>query len=103
MSDDEERIRELAYQIWQSEGCPEGQHDRHWEMARRLVETGQHGQGGAAEETPPPAKPASTRKPRSVKPVETAPAAGKAKAKPKSEGKSETKKPRTTRTPPPGA
>lgn len=100
MSDDEERIRELAYQIWQSEGCPEGQHDRHWEMARRLVETSQHAQSGAAEDAPP-AKPASTRKPRSVKPVETAPAAGKAKAK--SEGKSETKKPRTTRTPPPGA
>lgn len=38
MSVDEQRIRELAYQIWQSEGCPEGQDDRHWQMACRLAE-----------------------------------------------------------------
>ena len=33
---DEERIRELAYQIWESEGRPEGQTEKHWEMARKL-------------------------------------------------------------------
>lgn len=38
MSADEQRIREFAYQIWQSEGCPEGQDVRHWEMACKLVE-----------------------------------------------------------------
>ncbi|MEN3569398.1 DUF2934 domain-containing protein, partial [Pseudomonas aeruginosa] len=25
MSADEKRIREFAYQIWESEGCPDGQ------------------------------------------------------------------------------
>ena len=38
MSTDEKRIREFAYQIWESEGKPEGQEARHWEMARKLAE-----------------------------------------------------------------
>ncbi len=37
MNQDEKRIRELAHQIWESEGKPEGQHDRHWEMACKLA------------------------------------------------------------------
>lgn len=38
MSADEKRIREFAYQIWESEGQPEGQEERHWKMARKLAE-----------------------------------------------------------------
>ena len=38
MDVDEKRITEFAYQIWQAEGEPEGQADRHWEMARKLAE-----------------------------------------------------------------
>ena len=38
MSAEEKRIREFAYQIWESEGKPEGQEERHWEMARKLAE-----------------------------------------------------------------
>ncbi|HEX8592903.1 MAG TPA: DUF2934 domain-containing protein [Pseudomonas sp.] len=38
MSADEKRIREFAYQIWESEGQPAGQEERHWEMARKLAE-----------------------------------------------------------------
>ncbi|WP_085683807.1 MULTISPECIES: DUF2934 domain-containing protein [unclassified Pseudomonas] len=38
MSTDDKRIREFAYQIWESEGKPEGQESRHWEMARKLAE-----------------------------------------------------------------
>jgi hypothetical protein len=34
----EQRIRELAYQIWETEGCPNGQSERHWNMARKLAE-----------------------------------------------------------------
>lgn len=30
---DENRVRELAYQIWESEGRPSGEASRHWEMA----------------------------------------------------------------------
>lgn len=57
MSNDEQRIRELAYQIWESEGKPEGQTDRHWQMARKLLESEQQG-----DLQPAPAK---ARKPRS--------------------------------------
>ncbi|MBM3103581.1 DUF2934 domain-containing protein [Pseudomonas sp. P66] len=38
MSIDDKRISEFAYQIWESEGKPEGQESRHWEMARKLAE-----------------------------------------------------------------
>lgn len=38
MSTDDKRIREFAYQIWESEGKPDGQGERHWEMARKLAE-----------------------------------------------------------------
>lgn len=99
MAVDEERIRELAYQIWQSEGRPSGQHDRHWEMARKLAESGGTGtvtQPVASEAPPAGGMPAKTRRTRSVpKPVET-PAAAEKAAKPKTAAK----KPRTTRTPP---
>jgi len=38
MEIDKQRISEFAYQIWQSEGEPQGQEERHWEMARKLAE-----------------------------------------------------------------
>ncbi len=47
MSKDEARIRELAYQIWEAEGCPEGQAMRHWELACVLAES-----AGARPATP---------------------------------------------------
>jgi len=34
----EQRVRMLAYRIWESEGRPDGQEERHWEMAERIVE-----------------------------------------------------------------
>jgi len=81
MNQQEQRIREFAYEIWQSEGCPEGQDARHWEMARKLVET----QGSV-----PPAKPARARK-TATKPVDATPADKPAKAA------TATRKPRTPR------
>lgn len=33
----EQRVREFAYQIWESEGRPFGHSDRHWEMASKLA------------------------------------------------------------------
>lgn len=33
----EERIAECAYGIWVQEGKPDGKEDRHWEMARDLI------------------------------------------------------------------
>lgn len=38
MTVDEQRIRDFAYQIWESEGRPDGQAERHWAMARKLAE-----------------------------------------------------------------
>lgn len=36
---DDYRIRELAQQIWESEGKPEGQAARHWAMATELLKS----------------------------------------------------------------
>jgi len=32
-----QRTEQLAHQIWEAEGRPEGQQERHWHMAERLV------------------------------------------------------------------
>ncbi|WP_028237926.1 DUF2934 domain-containing protein [Stutzerimonas azotifigens] len=66
MSAKEQRIRELAYQIWESEGCPEGEDARHWEMARKLAD---------AEEGGTATKPATRARRTATKPTEAAPAA----------------------------
>jgi Protein of unknown function (DUF2934) len=33
----EQRIRELAFQLWEQDGHLDGQSDRHWEMARSII------------------------------------------------------------------
>ncbi|CAK9888892.1 MULTISPECIES: DUF2934 domain-containing protein [Pseudomonas] len=81
MSVEEKRIREFAYQIWESEGKPEGQEERHWDMARKLAE---------AEALAPKVTP---RKPAK------APAASTSKAKPASAAVAP-KKPRAAKKPP---
>ena len=35
---DKERVRQRAYEIWEEAGYPDGQHDSHWEQARREIE-----------------------------------------------------------------
>ena len=42
----EERIRERAYQIWQSDGQPSGQHERHWFQAEEELSRGQRFETG---------------------------------------------------------
>jgi hypothetical protein len=39
MNVDEETVRQLAQLIWETEGKPEGQESRHWDMATRLAES----------------------------------------------------------------
>ncbi len=77
MSTNDKRVREFAYQIWESEGKPEGQEARHWEMACKLAE---------AEALAPtqPARPRKTNnsKTNSDKTASSKPAAAKPKAKP---------------------
>lgn len=88
MSTDDKRVREFAYQIWESEGKPEGQEARHWEMARKLAEA----------EALAPAKPVKVPKAK-------APPAAKAKAgavqvvTPPGEKSAAAKKPRAPRKP----
>ncbi|MBD9425489.1 DUF2934 domain-containing protein [Pseudomonas sp. PDM15] len=60
MSIDEQRVREFAYQIWESEGKPVGQEDRHWAMAYKLAEA------EAATEQLPTLKPRRISKPKAV-------------------------------------
>jgi len=104
MSTDDKRIREFAYQIWESEGKPEGQEARHWEMARKLAE---------AEALAPkkPAKAAASKtavsKTANGKAGDAKIAAPKTKAKPAAASavippgeKADGKKTRATRKPP---
>ncbi|EXF93183.1 hypothetical protein HK44_005685 [Pseudomonas fluorescens HK44] len=76
MSTDDKRIREFAYLIWESEGKPEGQETRHWEMACKLAE---------AEALAPtkPARPAKTHsgKTNSSKTAASKPSAATPKTK----------------------
>lgn len=39
MDIDQDTIRQLAEAIWETEGKPEGQQERHWEMATKLAES----------------------------------------------------------------
>ncbi|NIE77274.1 DUF2934 domain-containing protein [Pantoea sp. Tr-811] len=84
MSVDEKRVREFAYQIWESEGKPQGQEDRHWDMARKLAE---------AEALAPKAEP---RKRAAAKPK--APAEPKVTALPAAKAPA-AKKPRAVKKP----
>lgn len=57
----EHRVREFAYQIWESEGKPDGQAERHWDMAWKLAEAQALGQQLLNGETAP-AKATRSRK-----------------------------------------
>lgn len=74
MSTNEKRIREFAYQIWESEGQPQGQEARHWEMAHKLAqaealaptkaETSKAPKASAKPAAKPVAKEPAAKKPR---------------------------------------
>ncbi len=42
LAPNEATIRDRAYAIWQSEGCPEGRSDAHWQQAREELERAFH-------------------------------------------------------------
>ncbi|MBC2688656.1 MULTISPECIES: DUF2934 domain-containing protein [Pseudomonas] len=90
MSTDEKRVREFAYQIWESEGQPQGQEARHWEMARKLAEA----------EALAPAKPVKTPKAKAPPATKTKAKAGAAQVvTPPGEKSVAAKKPRAPRKP----
>ncbi|MNM24078.1 hypothetical protein D3C81_345020 [compost metagenome] len=76
MSVDEKRVREFAYQIWESEGKPIGEEERHWDMARKLAEA-----EAIAPKAEPrkraPAKPKAAAQPKAMSAPAEKPAAAK--------------------------
>ncbi|AJO78417.1 DUF2934 domain-containing protein [Pseudomonas sp. MRSN 12121] len=106
MSTDDKRIREFAYQIWESEGRPEGQEHRHWEMARKLAEA-----EALAPSKPPRATraaPAKSAKPAAAKPKASKSAAASLvppgeKSLPAAPKSPAAKKPRAPRSKPPAS
>ena len=98
MSNDDKRIREFAYQIWESEGKPEGQESRHWEMARKLAEA-----EALAPSKPPKASKAASAKPSAAKPAAKPASKTKSRATqevtPPGEQSSAVKKPRAPHKP----
>ncbi|RON42196.1 DUF2934 domain-containing protein [Pseudomonas brassicacearum] len=103
MSTNDKRIREFAYQIWESEGKPEGQDARHWEMARKLAEAEalapSKSAKAAASKTAGAKAPASKPNGKAAEPKTKAKPAAASKVIPPSEKASE-KKPRAARKPP---
>jgi hypothetical protein len=79
---DEQQICEYAYQIWLTEGCPRGQAQRHWDMARQLAEA----ETLAASAPPPSARAQAARKARST----ATPAKASVLKKPPGTGKADT-------------
>jgi hypothetical protein len=97
MSTDEKRVREFAYQIWESEGRPEGQEARHWEMARKLVEAEGLTPGNPSKTGTTKAAPKVT--PKAPAKAKAKPAAAAPVAAPPAEKKAAVKKPRAPRKP----
>ncbi len=52
-----QRIEQLAHEIWEAEGRPDGQSARHWAMAERLTDA----EIRAAEQSGTPVKPLHPR------------------------------------------
>ncbi|HEY8939803.1 MAG TPA: DUF2934 domain-containing protein [Cellvibrio sp.] len=61
-------VRQFAHQIWESEGKPEGQAERHWEMACKLAQ----GETGPADPLEPLSTPANGKKAKTTKTRSTA-------------------------------
>ncbi|RXR06606.1 DUF2934 domain-containing protein [Pseudoxanthomonas composti] len=54
--DDEQRkqrIEQLAREIWEAEGRPDGHAERHWAMAERLVEAEVQASQSLLQDAPP--------------------------------------------------
>jgi len=85
MDDKEQRIRDVAYRLWQEDGRPEGRAEEHWRRACEIV----------AKEEKGGAKTSSKRAPRSSKSAKSAPSSSPASASPP-RASAKTAKPATT-------
>jgi Protein of unknown function (DUF2934) len=58
MTDRDQRIRDIAYFLWLEDGCPEGEHERHWQTAEGLVDSEPvEGEANEGEASNAPKKP----------------------------------------------
>jgi hypothetical protein len=55
MDHEEQRIRETAYHLWEKDGCPTGQAERYWDMARNMA-------GESSSASPAKARRAASKK-----------------------------------------
>jgi hypothetical protein len=62
-SDREERIRQRAYALWQSEGHRHGRHEDHWHRAEREIAAEEAGPGKAPRRASRPRKAATEKSP----------------------------------------
>lgn len=77
----ETKIKEVAYELWEQEGCPEGRDQEHYFRARRIVENGSsEGAAEAPEQT-------VVRRPRKVTTASAKAAAPKSRARKASTGR----------------
>ena len=67
LDDKEERIKSEAYRLWEQEGRPHGEHDRHWREAARALETGEAANIIESEGTTQALKAPKMPKPKAVK------------------------------------
>ncbi len=76
----DERIRQLAHELWVKEGRPEGRHDEHWRLAEETADAEISGSGGGEMEggsvQEPTAPTRRTRAPRVAKVAQDGAAVG---------------------------
>jgi hypothetical protein len=77
-SDREERIRQRAYQIWQSEGHGHGRQDDHWHQAEREIAAEDAAGSGKAPRRATGSRSASAGKSTAAKSVGAKPAEARA-------------------------
>lgn len=99
MSADEQRIRDFAYQIWESEGRPTGKHDRHWEMARKLVEAENQEAAKPTVRNRKVTKPTEAPVSSEAETADAMPAAAKKPRAPRAAAAKVTKEPKEPKTP----
>jgi hypothetical protein len=77
-SDREERIRQRAYEIWQSEGHGHGRHEDHWHRAEREIAAEEAATSGKTRRPATPSRTASSGKSIAAKSAATKPPAARA-------------------------
>jgi hypothetical protein len=63
MPNDEQKLRERAYQLWMQDGCKEGRSDQYWFQAEREF----HTEGNQAADLSQPSPQPSSHMPRAPK------------------------------------